>query len=57
MVRYRPIERQGQYIEPDDGQVNQTFQPFSSNSRPVSQGRIRFDVLERDFLSQREGSN
>jgi len=54
MVRYRPIERDGQYIEPGDKQVNQTFQPFSSNRRPVSQGTINFDILERYYRPAQE---
>ena len=46
MVRYRPIERDGQYIAPGDKQVNQTFEPFSSRRRPFSQGTINFGILE-----------
>ncbi|MCL2381778.1 MAG: hypothetical protein FWC64_09350 [Treponema sp.] len=53
MVTSRSLPRHGQVIQPGIGQVNQTFEPFSSNSRPVSQGRINFDVLERDFRPAR----
>jgi hypothetical protein len=31
------------------GQVNQTYAPYSTNSTPVSQGTINFDVLEQKY--------
>jgi hypothetical protein len=38
-----------QVIPAGGGQVNQTFAPFSTNSRPSRQGIINFDVLNRDY--------
>ena len=51
MVTSRSLPRHGQVIQPGIGQVNQTFEPLSTrrSSRPVSQGTINFDVLERYY--------
>jgi RHS repeat-associated protein len=38
-----------QVIPAGAGQVNQTYAPFSTNSTPVSQGTINFDVLEKNY--------
>jgi len=39
----------GQVIEAGAGQVNQTYTNYSSNSLPVSQGTINFDLLDEKY--------
>jgi hypothetical protein len=39
----------GQVIDAGAGQVNQTYANYSTNSQPVSQGTINFDVLDKKY--------
>jgi len=54
MVEFRSSTNPNQVVSPGEGQVNQTFQPFSSRRRPFSQGTINFDILERYYRPAQE---
>jgi hypothetical protein len=50
------IGRKGQYFIPQTGQINQTYAPYSSNTKPSLQGKLNWDVLNEKYkqTSKRE---
>jgi hypothetical protein len=41
-----------QAVPAGPGQVNQTYEPYSTNTAPVSQGQINFDALDQNYRGQ-----
>jgi hypothetical protein len=49
------IGRRGQYYTPQTSQINQTYAPYSTNTKPSMQGKINWDILDKKYKSVSEG--